>query len=139
MNRVDLSGRITAVPELKQTSNGKSVCDFSLAVERPKVKEQTDFFTVIAWNSIAEYLCRYVKKGDNVEVCGILTTRQFEDRSGNKRTVYEIQADYARIVFGRKNEDDKTSGNGFIPFIPHQEKAEQTSFEEIQNDDDLPF
>ena len=57
MNSINLVGRLTADPELKTTQSGISVCTFSLAVNRPRVKDTTDFINCVAWRQSAEYLC----------------------------------------------------------------------------------
>jgi single-strand DNA-binding protein len=142
MNSINLIGRMTATPELKQTTTGKAVCNFDIAVDRPRQKDVTDFFTVVAWNGTAEYVCKYATKGENLAVCGVLTTRAYEDRDGNKRKVYEILADTVHVIFGKKSDNSEPNGNAapsFVPFNPQPAPAKQTSFEELQNDDDLPF
>ena len=136
---------MTAVPEIKQTATGKSVCNFDIAVDRPRQKDVTDFFTVVAWNATAEYVCRYAGKGDSVAINGVLTTRTWEDRDGNKRKAVEIQADNVNVIYGKKTEEfapsvpQQNASSGFIPFNPQPAPAKQTSFEELQDDDDLPF
>ena len=61
INRVILIGRLTKAPELKSTPNGKSVVNFTLAVQRDK--ETSDFINCIAWSKTAEILAQYTSKG----------------------------------------------------------------------------
>lgn len=61
LNRIVLMGRLTANPELKSTTTGKSVTSFSIAVERnynkPGEERKVDFFNVVCWNYTAEFVC----------------------------------------------------------------------------------
>ena len=129
MNIVAMSGRLTHTPELKQTQSGKQVCTFTLAVDRPRVKDITDFYNFVAWEHTADYVARYAKKGDTVEVSGYLTSRSYEDRSGAKRTSIEIKVDEAHIF--------RKSGQSAPEFTPNVPTAEE--WQESTKDDDLPF
>lgn len=106
MNSCNFMGRLTANPELKKTSNDISVCRFTLAVNRPKVKDTTDFINCTAWRQSAEYLTSYGRKGMLVAVSGVLTQRNYEDKDGNKRTAFEVVADSLSLCESRSN------GNG---------------------------
>ena len=93
MNRIDLIGRLTADPEKRTTQNGVTVTSFTLAVDRPHVKNTTDFINCVAWRQTGEFVAEYFTKGRKMGVSGILTTRQYEDRNGNKRTAFEVVTD----------------------------------------------
>ena len=97
MNSINLIGNICGDLELKQTPGGKSVVSFNLAVNRPFAKDTTDFIPIVAWEQSAEYLTKYAHKGTKIAVSGKLTTRHYEDRSGNKRTAFEVAADTTEI------------------------------------------
>ena len=101
MNIVSICGRLTNQPELKTTQSGVSVCSYTLAVKRPKVKDVTDFLNVVSWRQGGEYIAKYGHKGDMVAVSGVLTTRQWEDNNGNKRTSYEVVSDTVELVGGK--------------------------------------
>lgn len=133
MNNIQITGRLTADPELKTTQSGISVCAFNLAVKRPKVKDTTDFLTCVVWRQGAEYLCKYGHKGDMVAVTGVLTTRSWEDKSGGKRIAHEIVSDTVEIVC-RTQEPKANSGQA------HQQ-TKQHGFEELEDiaGQDLPF
>jgi single-strand DNA-binding protein len=103
MNSCNLTGRLTADPTLKSTQNGVSVCSFTLAVKRPRVKDTTDFINCTAWRASAEYLCSYGRKGAMVEVTGALTSRKYEDNDGNQRTAFEVVADNLGVLESRSN------------------------------------
>lgn len=104
MNTTSITGRLTADPELRATQNGTSVCSFTLAVKRPKVKDMTDFINCVVWRAGAEYLCKYGHKGDTVAANGILTTRKYQDRDGNNRTAFEVVADTVELIGGQRTE-----------------------------------
>lgn len=96
LNRVTLVGRIGKSPELRSTSGGKSVCSFTIAVQkRVKSSDGTDcdWFRVTAWGQTAEYVNTYLTKGRLVSVDGRLDTRKWKDKDGNEREGVEIVAD----------------------------------------------
>lgn len=136
MNNIQITGRLTADPELKTTQSGVSVCSYTIAVKRPKVKDTTDFITVVSWRAGAEYLAKYGNKGDMVAVSGVLTTRSYEDKNGNKRTSYEVVSDTIELVGGTKNEQNATKPTE----SPMPQNANQTNdFLTIVSDEELPF
>ena len=97
INRVVLVGRLTRDPELRTTTTGKSVCDFSIAVQK-RIKPtdgspDADFFRVNCWERTAEYVSNYLHKGRLVAVDGRLQARKFTDKDGNNREVVEIVAE----------------------------------------------
>ena len=143
MNNIQLTGRLTADPELKTTQSGVSVCAYNLAVKRPKVKDTTDFLTCVSWRQGAEYLAKYGRKGDMVAVSGALTTRSWEDKNGNKRLSYEIVADTVELIGGTKNEQNTENPvdiNQLQPYTPKESttQATQQGFTIIE-DEVLPF
>lgn len=96
MNKAFLIGNLTRDPELAQPNSGKSVCKFSIAVNRNYTQADgekvTDYFTIVTRNGQAENCARYLKKGKKIAVVGELQQRSFEGNDGVKRTVIEIQA-----------------------------------------------
>ena len=139
MNSINLVGRLTTEPELKTTNSGKSVCSFTLAVARPRVKDTTDFINAVVWEKSAEYLTTYGRKGNIVAVTGVLTSRKYDDKDGNHRTAFEVVCDSVSLCESRGNGQvgtnttptAKTQNNGIVE--PH------IQFEEMSNDDELPF
>lgn len=129
-NKVILMGRLTAAPELKQTQNGKSVTSFNLAVDRKGKDTPCDFFTIVAWNQTAEFICKYFGKGQAILVCGELQTRSWTDNNGNKRTATEVLANEVTFC-----ESKKESESNNAPYNPY---AQTPNFDKAK-DDDLPF
>ena len=135
MNIVTITGRLCADVELRQTKDGVSVATFTVAVSRPRVKDTTDFFNCVAWRSSAEFLSRYTHKGDMLAIVGMLTTRKYEDKEGNKRVAYEVVCDRVESLQRR---DDAQQGN----YSQYAAKvAQQNEFlaELDEDDDDLPW
>ncbi len=125
MNNGSWSGFISSDIELKQTPEGISVCRFSVAVRRPNTKDKTDFLAFVAWRQKAEFVSRYFKKGQWIEISGTLTTRKWEDTHNQKRVSYEIVCE--DISFGGVKRDDA--------------KQVEPDFSEInaEGDEKLPF
>ena len=107
INKVILSGRITRDIEIKTTTNGTAVTQFSLAVERSFAKQgeerQTDFITCVAWGKTAEFIGRYFGKGRSIVILGNLRTRTYDDKNGTKHYVTEVYVDEAQFTFEPKS------------------------------------
>ena len=147
-NKVILIGNMTADPELKQTTQGTSVCSFSIAVNRRYTKaeqgQQTvDFINIVTWRQQAEFVSRYFKKGNPILVCGQLQTRNWSDNQGQKRYTTEVVADEVSFVATQAQQQGAQSvGEAYTPDAygaPSFNNAASVSFEEIPNDGDLPF
>ena len=132
MNTVSLTGRLTALPELRRTQSGIAVCSFTRAVKRPFSKDNSDFINCVVWKQGAEYLTNYGLKGNLVGVTGIITSRKYEDKNGNKRTVHEVICNSVEILQSKATDREDNSSEELEK--PYQD------FEELDEDDgDLPF
>lgn len=98
LNKAILNGRLTKAPELKQTNSGKSVCGFTIAVDRNRDREKTDFINIVSWGKTAEFVNQWFGKGDLITIVGRIEVRNYEDKNGNKRTATEVIAEEA--LFG---------------------------------------
>lgn len=112
VNRVVLIGRLTRDPELRTTTTGKSVCDFTLAVTK-RMKPQdgspdADFFRVNAWAAQAEYVANYLTKGRLVAVDGRLQSRKYTASDGTNREVVEVVAESVQGL--DRPRDDSSAG-----------------------------
>jgi len=148
-NKVILIGNMTADPELKQTTSGISVCSFSIAINRRFAKteqgqQSVDFINIVTWRQNAEFVSRYFKKGNPILICGQLQTRKWTDNQGQNRTVTEVVADEVSFV-GSANQNGAASapqGNNYTPEAygaPSFNSTSGANFEEIPNDESLPF
>lgn len=103
MNKVWITGRLTAKPEIKKSVNDKEYCNFSIAV--PKDKEHVNYIKCIAWGIQAENLCKYQNKGSLIGILGELNNREYEDTAGTKRTILEINCNQIEYLGGVYKEE----------------------------------
>lgn len=148
-NQAILAGRLTADPELKFTQSGISVTQFTVAVSRPKRKDDntdtSDFISCVAWKQRAELITKYFHKGSAIMVIGQIQTRTWTDNNNQKRYATEVLVDNIRFVDSKadtaQNAQKPPVANesaGTSTYIPDAYKAPQ--FEEMTGDDsDLPF
>lgn len=165
LNRIILMGRLVADPELRQTPNGISVATFRIAVDRNyqsknSNERQTDFISCVAWRQTGEFISRYFAKGRMIAVEGSLQTRSYEDKTGAKRTAYEVIVDQAYFADSRpggaQGGNYQAEGNSYggygaapqqsAPRFEEPQRGQSLSvgsfggFEELDTDDgDLPF
>lgn len=141
-NKSILIGRLVADPELKKTPNDVSVVSFRIAVDRPYRKDaerQADFIDIVAWRGTAEFISEYFKRGSAIGIEGRIQTRNYTDKEGNKRTAFEVLAENTFFVEGSsKGGSDKKADDA-----PKMSKAAPAAaaddFQEVEEDDDLPF
>ena len=131
MNKVILTGRLTADPELRQTVGGISSCRFTVAVNRKYAdkttgERQADFISCTAWRQTAEFISRYFSKGKMIAIRGELQSRKYTDKNGEKRTAIEINVKSTSFC------ESASSGSSSTP-------SPEPNFEEIPPDENLPF
>lgn len=131
MNKCILIGNLTKDPEITTTSNGVSVCRFTLAVTRrfanSEGERDTDFISIVAWRALADNCHKFIKKGSKVAVVGNIQSRSYDATDGTKRYVTEIVAEEVEFLNTRAQD-------GTMP----ERKDEVTKLEPI-DDDSLPF
>ena len=99
MNTITVVGNLTRDPELRYTPSGQAVVKFGIAVNRFYTNrngervEQTDFFNVNAWRSVAVNVAESLTTGARVLVTGRLQSRNWETEDGQKRSAVEIEAE----------------------------------------------
>ena len=137
MNKCIEIGRIATDIEMRTTQSGVSVATFKIAVNRRVKNAQgghdADFIPVVLWRQQAEFLSRYGSKGDRVAVCGAVQTRSYDAQDGTKRYVTEINAEDVELLGSRNG----SSGGGEQPQA--QSTMQQQGFEEVDDDDQMPF
>ena len=146
INNVTLMGRLTARPELKTTQSGTPVTSVCIAVDRrfqPKEGAKlTDFINCVAWRNSAEFITRFFDKGDMIAVTGEIQTRAYKDKNGNNRTAFEIVIDHASFCGGKNNSTnaDNSGNSGNVETAtPSYTEYDNVHFENITDEDDLPF
>ena len=145
LNSVVLMGRLVADPELRTTTSGKTVGSFRIAVDRSFQRQgeerQADFISIVVWEQTANFVSRYFRKGSMIAVQGRLQTRNYEDKTGAKRTAYEVVA--SEVSFCGSKAESGTGNYTQQPAAQQPAPAFQSAgsgdFEEITDDEDLPF
>ena len=108
-NKVMLIGNLTRNPELNQLSNGTSVCEFGLAINRRYSvngadREETTFVDIVAWRGTAESCSRFLQKGSPVFIEGRLKLDQWDDPSGGgKRSRLRVEAETVQFLSSRRD------------------------------------
>ena len=118
MNKAIIIGNLGKDPEVNQLESGVKVCRLTVATsESYKDKSgqrqtQTEWHNVVLWQGLAEVCEKYLNKGDKVAIEGKITTREWEDKDGNKRYNTEIIASNMEMLGGNKN----NSNDDDLPF-----------------------
>jgi len=132
LNKVMIIGNIGSDPEMRFTPNGNPVTSFRVATNRVyntpegERRQETEWFSVVAWNRLAEQCNQYLTKGRLVYAEGRLHTHTWEGQDGQKRSRAEVVAN--RVVFLDKREAAP---------LP-EEAAEETDTAELEPED-IPF
>jgi single-strand DNA-binding protein len=132
MNKVVLLGRLVKDCDVRYTSTGKVVCQFTMAVDRPFNKDgqkEADFIPVVMWGKQAEVAGNSLQKGHRVLVEGRLQIRSYDDNNGNKRYVTEVIANSFEFI-ERKGD----GGNANADFAAGFGGGEPVPF-----DEEIPF
>ena len=119
LNNAVIMGRLVRDPELRQTNSGVSVANWTLAVDRDYKngdEKVCDFLDCVAWRSSADFVCKYFTKGRMMCVRGPIYTRKWQDKDGNNRTGWEIQAE--NIYFGDSKRDGDAPAGSTPSFTP---------------------
>lgn len=98
---ITMCGNVVNDVELRFTPSGAAVANFRIASTPRKFNKQTNewedgdplFLGVAAWRQLGENVAESIRKGMRVVVVGRLTQRQYDDKDGNRRSSYDIQAD----------------------------------------------
>ncbi len=123
LNKVLIIGNLGRDPEMRYTPSGKPVTTFSVATTRTwstsegEKREETEWFNIVAWSSLAEICKQYLTKGQQVYIEGRLQTRHWDDQEGNKHTSVEIVANEMIILSERRE-----SGESSAELTPNEEE-----------------
>ena len=157
MNRVVLVGRLTRDPDLRYTSGGHAVANFTIAVNRPFKNEQgeneADFVNCVTFRKQAENLANYMKKGNLIGIDGRIQTRSYDAQDGKRVFVTEVLAESIQFLESRNQQTQQANNGGYnAPTTNTQQQRINVANENVQktanqleeqqidiNDDDLPF
>lgn len=113
MNKITIIGNLTKNPELRSTQDGVSVCGFTVAVNRPKTRNNqdpgADYFNVNAWRGLGENCSKYLAKGRKVCVIGRISLRTWE-KDGKHGASLEVLAEDVEFLSSRSDNVDPESG-----------------------------
>ncbi len=152
LNIIALMGRLVADPELRHTPNGIATCTFRIAVDRSFVRQgeerKADFIDIVVWRTTAEFVCKYFHKGSLIAVNGSLQSRSYEDKNGNKRTVFEVVADNVHFAGSKDSSNSYANSNNSnnmdnmrneVPAPSGFSAGSSDDFSVVSDSDDLPF
>ena len=136
-------GRLTRDPELRYTPGGAGVCKFGIAINRTYRNQEGNnvenvlFINIVTWGKQAENCSQFLKKGRRVAVNGELRSNNWQDKDGNKRVSFEVNARTVQFL-------DLIKDSSFSPEGAQSENKEDVSNEVIEEDttiseDDIPF
>ena len=136
MNRAMLTGRLTKDPVLEHTKQGTPLCQFTLATNRPVIrdgKRETDFITCIIWNKLAENLVKFQRKGNLLGIQGELRVDTYE-ADGKRRYKSYVLVDEVEFLDSKKSmtKDEEVDFKKVSAKTKREEQIKIT-------DDDLPF
>ncbi len=143
MNKLTIIGNLTRDPELRTTSSGVNVCDFTVAVNRRQRKDaqsgqpDADFFRVTAWRQLADLCARYLSKGRKVCVVGPVSVHTFTGNDGNTRASLEVTADDVEFLSSRN--DQEAAGSYTAPAAEAPSAETQAAGFTAVETDELPF
>lgn len=121
VNKVIFIGNAGQDAEVRSTSRGKSVANFSLAVNEgfrdksAKSGLRVEWVRCITWNKLAEVAGKYVRKGRQVFVEGRLQTRRYEDGERTEKTVCEVVVTTLRVLGGGRHDERGATDRGALP------------------------
>jgi len=126
-------GRLTRDPELRYTPGGTGVCKFGIAINRTYRNQEGNnieevlFINVTTWGKQAENVSQFLKKGRRVAISGELRSNNWQDKEGNKRTSFEINARTVQFL-------DLVKDTGIAKEGPPTESEEDVSEEVVSED-----
>ncbi|MEG0283631.1 MAG: single-stranded DNA-binding protein [Erysipelotrichales bacterium] len=135
MNKAILVGRLTKDIEIKKTTSGQSVANFTFAINRTftnaNVEREADFINWVAWGRTADNMAAYVGKCSLVGVDGRIQTRNYDDANGKRVYVTEVFAENVQFL---GNKDSQQNNN------PQPSKMNNDPFEDSNvTENDLSF
>jgi len=146
VNKVILVGRLTRDPDVKNTTTGKAVATFTLAVDRrfknKDGQKEADFVPIVVWGKQAELAGQYLSKGSQIGASGRLQVRSYDAQDGQKRYVTEVVADEITFL-SSSNRKESTGGYQQAPAQRSDNNMSAMGLDEdfhlMADDDDVPF
>jgi single-strand DNA-binding protein len=139
VNRVVLTGNLTADPELREFAGGNSLCRLRLACNTRRRQpdgtwgEKPNYFDVVVWGQQGQSAQRFLRKGSAVAVDGRLEWREWTANSGEKRQGVEIVAESLQFL------DRPPAGTGERPAGRLEDASPSPLTAQQPLEDELPF
>ena len=160
MNKVVLIGYLTKDPDLRYTQSGRTVCQFTLAVNKNLSKDKkeemeaqnkatADFPRIIVWGKMGENASRYLKKGSQCAIDGSIQTGSYEDNNGNRVFTTDIVAQHVEFL-SRLTQNDTNYNSNTSTSQSYQNQSRgnyganndnffDDDFQEVQDEGRIPF
>lgn len=137
LNRVVLTGNLTADPDLRNLPSGSAVCKLRLAVNTRRKDsasgewvDKPNYFDITVWGKQGETAAQYLAKGRPVGIDGRLEWREWKDKDDNKRQSIEVVADTVQFLGAPPQNGDTPAP---VPVGAGDEEGYAFT------DDDIPF
>lgn len=128
MNKLIIIGNLTRDPESRTTQSGKTVCSFTVAVNRRGSDNTADFFRVSAWSQLGENCQRYLAKGRKVAVSGRVSVSTYQANDGTTKANIEVMAEDVEFLTAKGEQVEQK---------PVQQP--QQGYIDVTDDEELPF
>ena len=109
-------GRFAVPCELKQTEKGFKYVQNTLAIDNGDKEKTTSWIPVVFYDKLAEIVSKYCAKGDLVHVNGVIKTRQYETKSGEKASSFSVIAKTVTFLQQKKESEWTEQSDNDIPF-----------------------
>ncbi len=140
MNKIILFGRLTRDPEVRVTPSDKTVCTFTLAVDRQFANQsgerEADFINIVVWGKAAELCGNILAKGHRLLVEGRLQIRNYIAKNGEKRYVTEVIANSVKFIERR---DSNLHGTQNANTEPQEKNGMEAFGQAVAFDEEIPF
>lgn len=151
LNLCQFIGRLGADPDVRYTTDGTAVANFSIACDREwkdkdsgEKTKQTEWVRCVAFNKLAEICSQYLKKGQQIYAAGRMQTRKWQDKEGNDRYSTEIVLDSMQMLGGKREDAgdaraEQQYGQSNAGKPAPKSSAPSASAAKPDFDDDIPF
>lgn len=132
VNKAILVGNLGGDPEVRSTTSGTAVCNFSLATneawtdKQGNKQQRTEWHRIVAWGKLADICGQYLSKGSQIYLEGRIETNEWTDRDGNDRKDKQIVATQL-VMFGNASAE------------AHDPNVDYDPYKDSVTDDDIPF
>lgn len=139
LNKVMIIGNLGRDPEMRYSPSGMAICNFSVAVSRKtrgreggELRDETEWFNVVAFDKLAETCNQYLQKGKQVYIEGRLQTRTWDDQQGQKHYRTEVIA-RDMLMLGTRDRQPEPAG------APAEDDYNLPPAGAEDKEDELPF